>query len=211
MIPLLAGVRSIVAVGAHPDDIEIGAGGLLLTLPPGVNVHYLLLTGSRERHAEARAAAQAFLPGANLRLELHDLPDARLPAHWERVKNILQAAVTEGTPDLVLAPAPFDAHQDHSLLGRLVTTAFRDVFALHYELPKWDSEPSMPNVYLPLDVAVLRRKVELLNRHYPSQADRAWWDDEFFTSIARLRGVQCHARYAEAYFSAKATIKLGSA
>jgi LmbE family N-acetylglucosaminyl deacetylase len=53
---------SVLAVGAHPDDIEIGAGGLLLSLagaPHGLSLHYLVLTGTPARHNEARAAAAA--------------------------------------------------------------------------------------------------------------------------------------------------------
>ena len=54
---------SVLAVGAHPDDIEIGAGGTLLTLAEkraGLRVRYLVMTGTPERHAEARQAAAAF-------------------------------------------------------------------------------------------------------------------------------------------------------
>ena len=65
----------MLAIGAHPDDIEIGAGGTLLTLAesrPGLRVRYVVLTGTEERHAEARQAATAFLPGADLTVDLHD-------------------------------------------------------------------------------------------------------------------------------------------
>src|SRR6516225_4348321 len=63
------GPLTILAIGAHPDDIEIGAGGTLLSLAaaqPGVRAHYLVLTGTAERQEEARGAAAAFLPGAEL-------------------------------------------------------------------------------------------------------------------------------------------------
>jgi len=102
----LTGVRSLVAVGAHPDDIEIAAGGFLLSLAaqaPGVRVHYVLCSGSPERQAEARAAAAAFLPGAELSFALHTLPDGRLPAHWNAVKEILHEAVGVLQPDLVIS------------------------------------------------------------------------------------------------------------
>src|SRR5580700_9160264 len=59
---------AVLAIGAHPDDIEIGAGGTLLTLAeghPGLRVRYVVLTGTEERHAEARHAAAAFIPGAD--------------------------------------------------------------------------------------------------------------------------------------------------
>jgi LmbE family N-acetylglucosaminyl deacetylase len=203
----LAGVRSVVALGAHPDDIEIAAGGLLLSLPAGARVHYVLCTGTALRHAEARSAAAAFLATASsLTFALHDLPDGRLPAYWNETKEIVESAARSCAADLVLAPARDDAHQDHRLVASLVSTAFRDAVVLHYEIPKWDGDLARRNVYLPLDVEVARRKVALLHEHFPSQKARDWWDDEVFLGLARLRGMECRARYAEAFTNTKSVI-----
>ncbi|GGM19109.1 PIG-L deacetylase family protein [Dactylosporangium sucinum] len=203
----LAGVRSVVALGAHPDDIEIAAGGLLLSLPAGVAVDYVLATGVPARQDEARSAAAAFLSqAAALRFHLHDLPDGRLPAHWNATKEIVEAAARLGKPDLVLAPSREDAHQDHRLLGQLASTAFRDSLVLHYEIPKWDGDLSRRNVYVPLTVEQGRRKVALLHEHFPSQKARDWWDDEMFLGLARVRGMECRAHYAEAYTVDKAVL-----
>ncbi len=206
----LTGVRSLVAVGAHPDDLEIAAGGLLLSLAaasPGVRVHYVLCTGSADRQAEARAAAAAFLPGAELTFALHQLPDGRLPAHWDAVKEILHEAASVVQPDLVICPAQNDAHQDHRLLGEQTPTVFRDQLVLHYEIPKWDGDLARRNLYLPLPDDVARRKVELLHESFPSQKARDWWDDEVFLGLARLRGMECRSRYAEAYDCTKAAVR----
>jgi LmbE family N-acetylglucosaminyl deacetylase len=214
MLPLdLSGVQELVLLAAHPDDLEIAAGGTMLSLAaanPGFRVHYLVLTGTDQRRAEARAAAEAFLPDAKLEFLAADLPDGRLPAHWEATKQALQDLAGQVTPDLVLAPYPGDAHQDHRLVGELVTTAFRDALVLHYEIPKWDGDLGRPNLYLPLDEPTVRRKVELLHACYPSQRDRDWWDDEVFLGIARLRGIECRARYAEAFYCTKARLRLSA-
>ena len=204
----LAGVRSVVALGAHPDDIEIAAGGLLLCLPEGVSVRYVLCTGTPLRQAEARSAATAFLAQAvSLTFTLHELPDGRLPAHWNETKEIVEAAARSGPADLVLAPARDDAHQDHRLLAELVSTAFRDSLVLHYEIPKWDGDFARRNVYVPLSPVVARRKVELLHEHFPSQKARDWWDDEVFLGLARIRGMECRAHYAEAYTVTKSVVR----
>jgi len=203
----------VVAVGAHPDDVEIAAGGLLLSLAaavPGVRVHYVLCTGSPDRQAEARAAAAMFLPGADITFDLHHLPDGRLPAHWNAVKDILHGAAGVLAPDLVLCPASNDAHQDHRLLAEQITTAFRDQLVLHYEIPKWDGDLAPRSMYLPLADDVARRKVELLHASYPSQKSRDWWDDEVFLGLARLRGMECRSRYAEAFDCRKSVLQLVS-
>jgi LmbE family N-acetylglucosaminyl deacetylase len=197
---------SVVAIGAHPDDVEIGAGGTLLTLAerhPGLRVRYVLLTGTTDRQQEARAAARAFAPGADLEVELHDLPDGRLPAAYGQVKDIIDVVARAERPDLVLAPSTGDAHQDHRTVGELVPTAFRDQLHLAYEIPKWDGDMSRPNVYFPLAEDVARRKVELLDKCYPSQQGRDWWDEETFLALARLRGIECRAHYAEAFTCTK--------
>ena len=200
---------SVLALGAHPDDIEIAAGGTLLTLAerhPGLLVRYVVLTGAPARQAEARAAARAFTPGADLTVELHDLPDGRLPAAYGHVKEVLEDVARSVTPDVILAPSPADAHQDHRTLGSLVTTAFRNQILLSYEVPKWDGDLSRPNLYFPISDDIARRKCELLDKCYPSQLSRDWWGEETFLALARLRGIECRSHYAEAFSCTKILI-----
>jgi LmbE family N-acetylglucosaminyl deacetylase len=199
---------SVLAIGAHPDDIEIGAGGLLLQLAARpLQARYVLLTGTAERQAEARAAATAFLPGADLTIELSQLPEGRLPAAWAQVKEILEQVARSCSPDLILAPSVGDAHQDHRTIAEIVPTVFRDQVCLSYEIPKWDGDLGRPSLYVALSQETARRKVELLYKCYPSQHGRDWWDDEVFLGLARLRGMECRTRYAEAFGCAKWVIR----
>jgi LmbE family N-acetylglucosaminyl deacetylase len=201
---------AVLAVGAHPDDIEIGAGGTLLDMAesqPGLRVHYLLFTGSADRQLEARHAATEFLPGADLSVELHDLPEGRLPARWDRVKDLLEDIAHSYTPDLVIAPHPDDAHQDHRTIAEILPTVFRDQLTLGYEIPKWDGDFGRPAMYFPMSADTVRRKVELLHKCFPSQQRRDWWDDEVFRGLARLRGMECRAPYAEAFSCTKSVVR----
>lgn len=203
----------IVAVGAHCDDIAIGAGGTLLTLclaRPGVRVDALVLSGGGgEREQEELAALDAFCPGADLRLTVLKLPDGRMPAHWEEAKAAVEELRERTEPDLVLAPRTDDAHQDHRGLAELMTTAFRDHLVLRYEIAKWDGDLGRPVAYQPLTPEIAERKVRLLQEHYPSQRHRPWYDREAFLGLARIRGIECHARYAEAFAVTKLTLNLG--
>jgi LmbE family N-acetylglucosaminyl deacetylase len=201
---------SALAIGAHSDDIEIGAGGTLLSLAesrPGLRIRYVVLTGTAERQLEARKAAKSFLPGADLTVELLDLPEGRLPAVWDQVKEALEQIALSCSPDLILAPSRDDAHQDHRTVAEIVPTVFRDQLYLAYEVPKWDGDLGRPSLYLPLAADVAKRKVEMLNQCFPSQRNRDWWDDEVFLGLARLRGMECRAPYAEAFTCTKSVIQ----
>jgi LmbE family N-acetylglucosaminyl deacetylase len=201
---------SVLAIGAQSDDIEIGAGGTLLSLAesrPGLRVRYVVLTGTAERQLEARQAANSFVPGAELTVELLDLPEGRLPAAWNQVKEALERVALSCSPDLILAPSRDDAHQDHRTIAEVVPTVFRDSLYLAYEIPKWDGDLGRPSLYLPLTADVAKRKVEMLNQCFPSQRNRDWWDDEVFLGLARLRGMECRASYAEAFACTKSLIQ----
>ena len=198
---------SVLAIGAHPDDIEIGAGGLLLRLAESqLRTRYVVLTGTPERHEEARNAAHAFMPGADLAIELFDLPEGRLPTAWGSVKEILESVAQSCSPDVIIAPSSDDAHQDHRTIAEIVPTVFRDQLYLAYEIPKWDGDIGRPSVYVPLSASTARHKVELLHKCFPSQRHRDWWDEEIFMGMARLRGMECRMRYAEAFKCAKSVI-----
>jgi LmbE family N-acetylglucosaminyl deacetylase len=205
---------SILAVGAHPDDIEIGAGGTLLSLAagyPGLRVRYVVLTGTAERQLEARSAASAFLPGCDVTVDLHNLAEGRLPAAWAAVKDVLEGVAESCAPDIVLASSADDLHQDHRTIAEIIPTVFRDQVYLAYEIPKWDGDLGRPSVYVPLSADTAKRKTELLHKCYPSQRGRDWWDDEVFLGLARLRGMECRAPYAEAFRCAKSLLVPGTA
>jgi LmbE family N-acetylglucosaminyl deacetylase len=201
-------VRRVVALGAHCDDLAIGAGATLLTLG-AVRVDVLVLSGGgTAREDEERAALKAFCPEADLRVNVLDLPDGRLPAHWERAKDALTDLRADTDPDLIIAPWAGDAHQDHRGLATLVPTVFRDHLTLGYEIVKWDGDLGRPSVYQRVPDAVAERKVELLHLNYPSQRHRPWYDREAFLGLMRIRGIECGARYAEGFHVNKLTIDL---
>jgi LmbE family N-acetylglucosaminyl deacetylase len=119
---------------------------------------------------------------------------------------VLEDVARSFAPDVVIAPRPGDAHQDHRTIAEIVPSVFRDQLYLGYEIPKWDGDLGRPSLYVPLSGTALRRKVELLRKSFPSQQSRDWWDDEVFLGLARLRGMECRAPYAEAFTCAKSVI-----
>jgi LmbE family N-acetylglucosaminyl deacetylase len=203
---------SVLCLGAHSDDIEIGAGGTILEwIASGVRleVDWCVLSAIGPRAVEAEASAAAFLSGAvSSRIRLARFKDGFFPYHGHEIKAWLDALKLEVEPDVVFTHCRSDAHQDHREVCQLTWNLFRDHLILEYEIPKWDGDLNQPNVYLPLSAAVLERKIELLHVHFGSQRSKDWFDAETFAGLARLRGMEARApeRYAEAFVLRKATL-----
>lgn len=208
-------IKNVALIGAHCDDIAIGAGATLLQLvrsQPGIVVNVLVLTGGgTERETEEKNALAALCGEAEVRLTVADIPDGRLPDQWAAAKQHLAEFRRSCEPDLVIGPQREDFHQDHRLLAELIPTEFRDHLILGYEILKWESDLPRPTRFHPIDSEVALMKADLLHECYPSQASRDWFDHETFLSLMRLRGVQCRHRYAEAFVVEKEVVNVVSA
>ena len=204
---------SVLCLGAHSDDIEIGAGGTILGwIASGVRltVHWCVLSATGARAAEAEASARAFLAGAaSSKVQLGEFKDSFFPYQGADIKAWLNGVKAEFGPDVVLTHTRDDAHQDHREICQVTWNLFRDHLILEYEIPKWDGDLGQPNAYMPLTSAVLERKIELLLTHFGTQRSKDWFDAETFTGLARLRGMECraHEGYAEAFVLRKSTLR----
>jgi LmbE family N-acetylglucosaminyl deacetylase len=203
---------SVLCLGAHSDDIEIGVGGSLLQwLKDGVDldVVWCVLSAVGPRRVEATASAADFLAGVQRhRIETHDFRDGFFPAQSAEIKNWFEQLKDQVRPDVIFTHRRDDGHQDHRETSRLTWNTFRDHMILEYEIPKWDGDLGRPNLYVALDEATMARKIELLMRHFASQRSKDWFDEETFRGLARLRGIECRApeRYAEGFFANKLTL-----
>lgn len=203
---------SVLCLGAHSDDIEIGAGATLLSLMAKgahLDVLWCILSGAGEREREARNSAADFLAEAvSAKVEVMSFRDGFFPEYGEAIKSWFETLKTRVAPDLILTHRRDDAHQDHRTVCRLTWNTFRDHSILEYEIPKWDGDLGRPNVYLPISASVLQRKIDLLEAHFGSQRSKRWFDAETFRGLARLRGMECHApeRYAEAFVARKLVV-----
>lgn len=203
---------SVLCLGAHSDDIEIGAGATLLSwLDQGIclDVHWCVLSGAGEREQEAIASANDFLrDAASSKIEVMAFRDGFFPEQGEKIKVWFEELKDRVDPDVVLTHRSDDAHQDHRQLARLAWNTFRRHLILEYEIPKWDGDIGRPNVYMPVSASAIQRKVDLLVAHFGSQRSKQWFDAETFLGLARLRGMECRAqeRYAEAFVARKLSL-----
>jgi LmbE family N-acetylglucosaminyl deacetylase len=194
---------SVLAIGAHADDIELGCGGTILRLArevPQLELAWVVLSAAGARREEAAAGAQSF--GATT-VEIRDFEDAFL-RYGRDVKEYFET-LKRFEPDLVLTHTDNDRHQDHRLACELAWNTFRDHLVLEYEIPKYDGDLGAPNAYVPLDEELAARKVEALLGSFPSQASKPWFEESLFRALLRLRGMECRSAsgLAEAFYARK--------
>ena len=203
----------VLCLGAHADDVEIGAGGTILTwILAGVRLRRPLVRAQRNRFSglrKLRKSAGSFLAGAaSATIRLEQFRDGLFPTQGGELKDWFEALARQVAPDVILTHRGDDAHQDHRQLCELTWNTFRDHLILEYEVPKWDGDVGRPNFYVPLALAALERKIELLLTHFGSQRSKDWFDADTFRGLARIRGMECRApgRFAEAFFVRKSRL-----
>src|SRR5215468_10755386 len=183
---------SVLCLGAHSDDIEIGAGATLLAMMDrGVRleVRWCVLSGAGDRAKEAEASAADFLSdAAATQIEVMSFRDGFFPEQGDAIKSWFELLKERVNPDIIFTHRRDDAHQDHRQVCRLTWNTFRDHSILEYEIPKWDGDFGQPNLYVPISGRVLQRKIELLLSHFGTQRSKLWFESETFRSLARLRG-----------------------
>jgi LmbE family N-acetylglucosaminyl deacetylase len=199
----------VLCLGAHADDIEIGCGGTILRFAKERRleaVTWVVFSGNAERAAEARRSAEAHLHAVgDAGVHVHGFRDGYFPSEVAELKDAFEDLKRSGDFDLVLTHAGHDRHQDHRTVSELTWNTWRDHLVLEYEIPKYDGDLGRPNLYVTLDDDVRRTKVRLLLEHFPSQRDKAWFDEATFEGLMRLRGLEVNApsRFAEAFYARK--------
>ena len=226
----------MLAVGAHPDDVEIQCGGTLAKYAEAG--HYVAIACvangnmghmeiqpeelARIREKEARNAA-AVIGAEFFCLNVSDLMVGHDPDLHLRMVDVLRAA----KPDVILTHSPDDYMLDHRATGELV---FDSSFST--SIPNWKANlpfyPVMPSVFyvdtlaginfLPTDYVditdVMETKIEMLACH---ESQVSWLRDhdnidimDFMKTVAKFRGLQCGVQYAEAFSKLETWPRLSS-
>jgi LmbE family N-acetylglucosaminyl deacetylase len=176
---------------------------------PGVEVTWVVMSACGQRATEARRSANALLKEASrTKIVLHRLPDGHFPAHFAEAKKAFEALKAAENPDVILSHRLEDRHQDHRLVAELTWQTWRSHLILEYEVPKYDGDMSAPNTFVPLEERIRERKIDHLMSHFESQLSKRWFQEDLFSSLLRLRGMECNSptSYAEAFFCRKAVL-----
>lgn len=199
---------NVVAIGAHPDDIELGVGAsVALHRRRGDSVRFLILTKGGELSAPSQREREAKEAAEILNVaDVHFLgcEDTQIPYNGDLVKKINDHLSTVDA-DRVYIHSEEDTHQDHRNAALASVAATRNIDeVLAFESPS--TRPSFaPQYYSTLNEAVLEQKIESIRAH-ESQSEKKYLEAEAMKGLARFRGRQANTRYAESFH----VIRIGS-
>jgi LmbE family N-acetylglucosaminyl deacetylase len=161
------------------------------------------------REQEALESARTVLARAkSSHIDIKQFRDGFFPTQWAAIKEYFEELKLRVTPDLIFTHYRQDEHQDHRVIAELTWNTFRDHLILEYEIPKYEGDFGSPNVFVLLDEAQCRRKIDLLLTHFGSQRDRRWFSEDLFRGVLRVRGMEAKAPdgYAEAFYGRKVVL-----
>jgi len=198
--------RRVLVLAAHTDD-EFGcAGTMLRLLEGGAEILYYALSSCEESVPKGfgqgvlvdecrRCLAALGVAPENVRIGPYKV--RFFPRDRQAILEDFVTLSREYRPDLVFLPTSQDTHQDHQTVNAEGFRAFKHASILGYELPQ--NLVSFHNTsFVPLSAAHVEKKIAAL-KSYASQEFRAYSRDEFIRGLAKVRGVQCSADYAEAF------------
>lgn len=197
----------ILFIAPHVDDVELGCGGTIARLADEKHqLFYVALSDCQKSIPEGlpadtlqkelyMSAETLGLPSSHVKLynyQVREFSDSR-----QKILDDFLRLKSEIAPDLVFVPATGDLHQDHGVVTNEGLRAFKHSSILGYELP-WNHTCFKSNGFYKLDEKHMSKKIESL-KQYQSQKHRSYFNHEVIYGLARLRGVQSQALYAEAF------------
>lgn len=202
----LSRIERALVLCPHTDD-ELGCGGLIIRLvQQKVDVRYYALSRCEESvppsypedilELECRKATKQ-LGLSDEQVHVHRFPVRRFPHQRQDILELFVKINKQFNPQLVIIPSSFDNHQDHATVYQEGFRAFKYSTILGYELPQ--NLISFSNTsFVTLEEEHVNQKIQALS-NYVSQGFRPYTSPDFIKSLALVRGMQCNAKYAEAY------------
>lgn len=204
---------TVLCLGSHADDIEIGCGGTIIRLVetfPNISIGWVVFSAGRKRRNEAEASAADHLRGVTRKtVSVRAFRESFFPSQLAAIKKEFERLKRDWDPDVIFTHYRHDLHQDHRIISDLTWNTWRRHLILEYEIPKYDGDLGTPNVFVPLDKRIGETKVIHLMRHFATQRSKAWFTEDTFWAMLRIRGVEANSptTFAEAFHCRKLVLR----
>ena len=186
----------------HTDDAELGCGGTISKMvEDGWNVHviYFSAVGDRYPNLVKEATNSGKILGVSN--EILDFETRFFPRDRQAILQALYDHSRKKSYDIVFTPTTTDIHQDHGVVTSEAKRAFRNCTLLGYELP-WNNLEVNLNCFIPLEERHVKKKILALEC-YDSQKHNPYFNEKFFRSVVKMRGIQLAKDYAEGFETIK--------
>lgn len=203
---MILGFKNVLVLAPHTDDGELGAGGTISRLiESGANVSYAAFS-TAEDSLQPEFAPDTLVREVKIATSCLHIKPENLHIYGHKVRELEYArqrvldemiSLRKNKYDLVLLPSTNDIHQDHEVIAREGLRAFKQTTILGYELI-WNNLSFNTSCFIRLAKRHLEEKCQAL-KSYASQAGKPYMTEEFITSLAKARGVQIGAEYAESF------------
>lgn len=204
---MIENFKSVLVLAPHTDDGELGLGATInYLINNGVDVTYAAFSTADESvpngypknilSIEVKAAT-AVLGIKPENLKVFSYTVRKLSYVRQEILEDLVKLKREKEYDLVFMPSLHDIHQDHTTIAQEGLRAFKNTTILGYELI-WNNLTFNTQCFIKVDIENIRAKILAL-KEYHSQGQRDYLSEDFIMSLARTRGVQVGAEYAEAF------------
>jgi LmbE family N-acetylglucosaminyl deacetylase len=199
--------QRILVLAPHIDDGEFGAGGSIARwVREGHDVYYAAFSVceqsvpdglSKDILEHELASAMRVLQIPDDRVRVYRYQVRYFPTNRQEILEDLIRLRADVRPELVLVPSLHDIHQDHGTIASEAIRAFKNASMLGYEMP-WNNLSFETTSFVLLEESDVTRKIEAL-ASYESQRHRPYASSDFLRGLARTRGTQIGATYAEAF------------
>jgi len=199
--------KTILVLGPHTDDGEIGAGGTISRLcREGKDVHYAAFSICEESVPPqfpknilskeiVKASSKLGIPEENLYIFKYKV--RKFTYYRQEILEEIIKLRNKLKPDLVLIPCSFDIHQDHKVIYEEGIRAFKKTNILGYELP-WNNLEDNTRCFIKITEEDLKNKIESI-MEYKSQLSRNYISEEYIKSLLIVRGKQVDFDLAESF------------
>lgn len=200
--------KKVLVLAPHTDDGEIGCGGTISKLlEKKSEVFYVAFSSAKESLKQKGLNENTLIQEVKVATQSLGIKkknliifDHRLRFFTSLRQEILEDMINlknKLKPDLVLMPSLNDIHQDHITIAQEGLRAFKQSTILAYELI-WNNLNFHNTMFVKLEKKNIKAKWDALKK-YKSQKNRSYMNEEFIYSLARSRGVQIGAKYAESF------------
>lgn len=194
--------ETVLCIGAHPDDIELGCGALIADIADQTNVICVTLSDNRKNPllsslVEEHNQSMKILGVKPENAILHDFTTRRFQAARQEILEVLIDLKKRYHPEVVLVHTAQDIHQDHKTITEEALRAFRGTTLLGFDVLR-SSYGFFPDFLMEVSEEAVKTKIKAL-KAYKTYSDKYYFDENIIHATAIRHGALAERPYAEGF------------